>query len=256
MGASNNDRYGTFSSSANWKLTKKARNQKDFGAPALTYIKQVAWERNLGRALNNEQDARSTTWGNLVEKRAFDVITDLDYKLVSNVRLFHPSIDGWSGMPDILTGNFDGEVITWKGGKKIVADLKSPWTLNSFCTQIEAAQEGWAVYKEECPEYYWQLVSNAILTGATEIEAIIYVPYKWELEEIKQMAVLKANEESEKTGKLCYKYNFIISGEEDELPCLIEGRKYKNLNIFRFPLIEADVVELTNCVTEAVKMLK
>ncbi len=254
MSATNN-RFGTFSSSANWKLLTKARNQKDFGAPALTYVKQVNWERKLGRPLNNEQDAKSTTWGKLVEKRAFDVITDLDYKLVSNVRLFHPSIDGWSGMPDILTGTIQEEQIVWNG-KKVVADLKSPWTLGSFCKQIEAAKEGWAVYKEECPEYYWQLLSNAILTGAQEIEASIYVPYKHELEEIRQMAIAKSDADASETGKPCYKYNFIITGEEDELPCLIEGREYKNLNVFRFPLIEADVVELTNCVTEAVKMLK
>ena len=67
-------RDGGFSSSQMHKLVTRAKDGIKFGAPALKYIQEVKWEKKLGRPLENEKTAKPTSWGNLVEKRAFDLL--------------------------------------------------------------------------------------------------------------------------------------------------------------------------------------
>lgn len=202
--------YGQFTSSEIWKLTTKDRSGKGFGKPALDYIKEKQYERRLKRRLRNEIKSRETSWGNFIEGRIFNLL-GLEYSLESKTRFQHPEFSFWSGAPDLIT-------------KDIVGDIKCPFTLKSFvemydCDTIEKL-------KEERPEYYWQLVSNSILTGREKCELIIYCPYESELEEIRE----EANNYEGNQNDIA----FINWAMNDELPNLNNEGEFKNINKFTF----------------------
>lgn len=229
------NRYGTFSSSNIWKLLSKDRSGKNTGSQGVKYIKQVAHELRLGRAINKETSARATTWGKFIETCVFDKL-DTSYEIISQNRLFHPTIPFYSGAPDVKKLNTTG-------------DIKAPYSLEVFCDKINALTEGLETYKKEYPEDYWQHISSAVLLTSnchpvTHFEAIIYVPYESDLKEIKELAM---------TDKDTY---FIAYAEDNELPYLPENGYYKDLNKFRFEVPEADCELLKNAVIEAGKLLK
>jgi hypothetical protein len=229
-----NQRFGNFSSSEIHKLTKPGRaKDAEFSAPGLTYIKEKSFELKLGRALSSEQGARATSWGTFVEERAFKLL-DMSYKLESKIRLAHPTVKHWTGAPDTIR-------------REVVGDIKCPWTLKSFCESIEAMEKGVAEFKSVRPEYYWQLVSSAILTGKDKAEIIIYVPYLSELEEIRE----DANNYDGDQNKIA----FINWAGDNELPYLIDGGHYKNLNKLEFEIPLEDKVFLTDRVELAIKLL-
>jgi len=226
-------RIGNFSSSSISKLMTYGKDGKSFGKPALTYIAEKNMERMLGRSLNSEHSARPTTWGTLVEERVFELLP-LEYQLVSRERLVHPDCDSWVGMPDCVN-------------ETEVCDIKSPYTLKSFCELVDACNKGIEGFKEHSPEYYWQLISNAILTNRKYITLIVYVPYKSELDAIRELA----NNYLGDANKMAW----IGFANDEDLPYLIEGKHYKNLNIFKFEVNEADKQELTERVLTASKLL-
>ena len=224
-------RTGYFTSSSIWKLTTRGRNKVDFGAPALTYISEKKMELKLGRSLNSEITSHPTSWGNLLERRTFDLL-DMDYKLVSKDRLVHPEITNYSGAPDCIK-------------KNVVVDIKCPFTMKSFCELVDINSA--EMFKEECPEYYWQLVSNAILTSSQYAELVVYCPYIYELKSIRSMVDDFDGDSSE--------FNWIKYAKDNQLPWLNEGFNYKNLNIFTFEVPEIDKQLLTKSVIDAVKVL-
>lgn len=209
------ERFGNFSSSEIWKLTTLAKNGVDFGKPALTYIQEKKFERLLGRSLNQESRSKYTEWGNICEKFVFDLLP-LDYQLISKVRYAHQTVPYWNGMPDCIAVDK-------------VCDIKCPFTLLSFVNQIESHKVG--TFKKDYPEYYWQLVSNAILTDKKIIESIVFVPYFEQIQEIK---------------KIGFEYY-----NDDQLPYLVNDINYKNINIFTYDLDINDVDLLTNLVKKA-----
>ena len=209
------------------------------GKAALTYIEECNMERRLGRSIEDESYARALTWGKLIEKRVFDLLTT-EYRLCSQDTISHPYIDCWKGSPDAV--KFD------EG--KTVCDIKSPFTLKSFvqlsdCKTPSELRDN----HTEGEKYYWQLVSNAILTGASHAELIIYCPYRSELEDIRDMA--RAMDES-----ISSKYIWINYASDDELPWIHDGGHYKNINIIRFDVPESDKKILHDRVVLASKLLK
>ena len=178
--------------------------------------------------------SRPTSWGKLLEKRVFRIL-DTAYQNVSDQRLFHPEIKYWSGAPDFVK-------------EKTVCDCKSPYSLEVFCDKIQALGD-MGTYKEEFPEDYWQHLSNSILLNANgfevnSFEAIIYVPYQSELEEIRKMADGDPN------------YYWLQFATDEQLPYLIEGGHYKNINVIEFDILQRDIDALTERVLECgVKLL-
>ncbi len=228
---SNPARIGSFSSSKIYNLTKKDKSGKGFGAPALTYIEERNMARRLGRSLTTETNARPTTWGKCLEPFAYPK-TGFDYELVSDVTIVHPDIPYWCGSPDLK-------------GANLVGDIKCPMTLKSFCQFVDAGSiEAIRADHTSGEQYYWQLVSNAILTNSDYAELIVYVPYRSDLPEIRLMAMDDP------------KYKWIEYADDYELPWLIEGGHYTDLNIIHFEVPQSDKDELTRCVLEAVKLLK
>lgn len=257
-------RIGNFTSSEIHNLIKEGKVKGTFGAPALTYIEEKNFERELLRSIGSEASARPLLWGRLLEKRAFDLL-DTSYTLNSDETIMHPEFDFWSGSPDGFK----------LGEKKAVFDIKCPYTLKSFCQlvrpifdsiEMEIDESGiWLMkslingYKnkkgidvpphKDAEKYYWQLVSNAIITNCTAAELIIYMPYKSELLAIDEM-IDGLDLDAAK------QYNFIKYANENELPYLMTNGKYKNIHKISFDIPQSDIDFLTSKVIAASKMLE
>lgn len=241
MSIDNQMRYGRFTSSNIGDLMTRATNGKDFGSPALTYIKTRGMERRLQRSIGKDVDAKETSWGLLCEKRVFDML-GTDYNVDSKHTIVHPKYPFWAGSPD---GNrFISE--------KTVYDCKAPFTLLSFCTFVDAWNAGGidAIRKQHKSgnKYYWQLVSGAILTDSEWAELIVYCPYLSELDEIRLLL-------SDMSPEEVSAYRWMDYAGNGDLPYLIEGAGYKNLNIFRFQIPQEDKAALTATVLKAEALL-
>lgn len=209
-----------------------------FGDAAMTYIQEKKFERNLGRSLTEEINAKPVLWGKHLEGLVFELLSTA-YRLTSKDTITHPDIAFWAGSPDGETSD-------------AVMDIKCPITLKSFCQLVQPLYDGLAgmdaINKirdthKDGDKYYWQLVSNAILTKKKFAELIVYCPYKSELETI------RATAEGDK------RLYWIWAATDDELPYLIEGGYYKNINIIRFEVPEEDKELLTSRVIESGKLL-
>lgn len=242
----NKARIGNFTSSEIVALTKFAKDKISFGEKALTYIKQTNMERRLGRSLDVETNAKPLTWGKLLEVKAFNLL-GIEYSLSSTETDVHPNIPYWSGSKDGIKAD--------KG--KTVIDIKCPMTLDSFCNLVDPLYNdmtgmdamNWIKDNHKDGEkYYWQIVSNAIINQCQFGELIVYVPYRSELDEIRQMAQMVPAEHLSK-------HYWIAMANEDDLPFLIDGGFYKNINVIRFEIPLEDKLFLAGQVTKAGAML-
>lgn len=227
-------RVGQFTSSSIYKLMSNGRGgftTGNVGAPFHTYVKEKQYEIMMGRSLSTEVQSRPTSWGNLCEKRAFDLLP-MNYILESKTRYQHKTIDRWSGMPDIVTN--DG----------IVGDIKCPFTLKS-AVELILSFNSVDEFKKHSPEYYWQLVSNKILTESDVCELHVYVPYKYELSEIRDM-INDYNDPDE--------LSWMHYVTDEHLPYFIEGKKFKNLTSFRFTPSYEDEQMLESRVLKALNL--
>lgn len=243
---SNKSRVGNFTSSEIAALMTDGRKAGEIGAPAKTYIAECNMERRLQRPLEKESNARPLSWGNHCEKRVFDILP-LDYKLMGSETIDHPTIEYWKGSPDA-----EKHV-----GEKAVIDVKCPITMKSFCQLVDPLYEGLtgreAMLKirdthKDGDKYFWQIVSNAILTNSKFGELIVYCPYESELEEIQLATQMYEQDQA-------YKFMWINYARKEELPWLPDGGYYKNINIIRFEITDAEKMLLTNRVLFAGKSL-
>ena len=232
-------RVGRFSSSQIYRLMSGGRGKwtiENTGKAFDTYVNEKRWERKLGRPLNKQTNARPTSWGTLVEQQAFNKM-GMEYSLKSDERYTHETLgDYWSGSPDLLTDD-------------VVGDIKCPYTLESFTTLLDIfEQDDVQVFKKLNPMYYWQLVSNAILCDKDVALLVVYVPYKSELEEIKELTMQVNPEESNR-------YAFINWAEDEELPYILDGGDIEHLNFLQFKVPQEDKELLTERVKLAVSKL-
>lgn len=235
-------RVGNFTSSEIWRLMCDGKTKGTPGKPFFTYIEEKAMERRLGRSLDSEISSKPTTWGKLLEKRAFDIL-DISYQFSSTETIKHPDIDCWAGSPD---GYHNLE------NNKAVIDIKSPYTLKSFCELYNALYNGSIEFlingTEHGEKYYWQLVSNATLSGNKLAELVLYMPYQEELQAIRELA-------ENQDQSVLSKYFWIVNSRDEELPYLLSDRQYKNITSFRFRIEEERMQALTDRVIAAQRIL-
>lgn len=233
------ERTGCFSSSSIHKLVSSGRASKtktdleNTGRPFDTYIEEKLMEIRLGRQLENEINAKEVWWGKLVEPLVFGKL-GIEYDYESKTRYAHPTITHWNGMPDTMRPD-------------VVGDIKCPFSLKSFCKAVDSFQVGVEAFKEAKPDWYWQLVSNAILCNVGRAESIVYVPYQSALPEIREATELFDGDQNKVA-----RFNWAT---DDDLPYLVEGGYYKDLNIFEFEVPQADIDFLTARVEMAVEKL-
>lgn len=229
-------RNGRFSSSEIFRLMKPGKAKGSFSVDSQTYIDECNRERRLMRSIEIETDARPLTWGKCLEKRAFDLLPT-EYTLQSDVTIQHPEIPDWVGSPDATTEDAVGEV-------------KCPMTLSSFCQLVDPYYEDGKLIHEaltieairanhrDGDKFFWQTLSNAVLTGKKKCRLIIYVPFLDELEEIKLMA------------EGIPEFYWIFYSEPEKLPYLVREGLYNNINLIEWDVMDRDVSALTARVLE------
>lgn len=227
----NKNRIGCFTSSKIFNLMKEGSKKGTPGKPFFTYIDEKKFEKKLKRSINTELSTRPMLWGSFLEGRVHDML-GMGYRHVFDETLQHPKYNYWSGSPDFINDADD-----------VVCDSKCPQP-KAFCELVENCSKGIKAFKDNHEDYYWQLVSNALITGKNNIELIVYMPYESELEEIRNSVENADLEEP-------WKYRFITESLKCELAYLPDDSEYKNLNIFRFPLDKLDANLLTQRVLEA-----
>lgn len=232
-------RVGNLTSSEIVALTKEGKAAGAFGKPALTYIEECNMERRLLRSICDESNARPLSWGKLVEIMPFREL-GIEYTLNSQETHLHPEFDFWAGSADGFKLD-EG---------KTVFDIKCPMTLKSFCQLADSKTIDEVREKHKDGEkFYWQLVSNSVIHSCRFAELIVYMPYKSQLQDIREIA-LDAEPQD------IYKYFWIANGNDEELPHLLEGGYYKNIYTIRFEVPQADKDHITNLVKAAGKLLQ
>lgn len=229
-------RVGNFTSSEIWKLMVTGKGENGFGAAAITYIKEKNLERKLGRTVKTEAYSKAMAWGNLIERYVFEEKLGMEYEIHSKTTDVHPTIDFWSGSKDLIVS-----------GKKI-GEIKC-YEPKNFAVYTDALLTGDPEkIKTECPEEYWQIISNAIINQVPKGEGITYIPYRSELPLIRDYAM-------NYDGNDQWKYRYIAESENEALPFIPDGGYYKDLNRFEFIVPLRDIDELTHKVLLAGTML-
>ncbi|MFK7947830.1 MAG: hypothetical protein AB8G11_09580 [Saprospiraceae bacterium] len=251
------NRNGNFSSSAIYKLCSKGRGSltlENVGASYTTYIKEKKREKKLKRGINSKAFTRPLIWGIICELYVFERKLNTSFSNMNNVgRLSHSEIENWTGIPD-----------TFRKKELVVGDIKCPSSLIKFCDLIEDSKDGVEVFKKNTNEYYWQLVSNSILTGVSKAELLFYVPYLSELEQIRDFVEgldendLPIDMELHQIQWIANEINaYVAFGKKPiSIPYLPDDSDYKDFNQFVFDIPKEDEVFLTERVKMAVAELK
>lgn len=247
----NVERVGNFTSSGISALLSTGKQAMGFGVGAITYIYEKRMERLLGRGIDTEVNAKPLSWGKHLEKRVFNLL-GIDYTLSSTETDVHPEIPYWSGSKD---GTRESE-------QRAVTDIKCPITLKSFCGLVmplycgldgmdamNAIRNGFThegvTYEKhkQAEDYYWQLVSNSCINNTEYAELIVYMPYLSELPDIR----LSADGNPD--------LYWIGYAADCELPYLVDGGFFKNINVIRFKVPEEDKALLKEAVLKGGKLL-
>jgi hypothetical protein len=232
----NISRIGNFTSSEIYKLMTVDAKKTGFGKPALTYILEKNIERRMGRSICIEAYSRAMAWGKLLERRVFEFL-EFGYELCSEITVVHPTIDYWSGSADVIMPKIK------------VGDIKCYQPKNFALLYEVLERQDLEAFRAEFSQEYWQLVSNAIIHNVPRAESILYMPYKSELEDIRDLA--SNYDEYDQ-----WKYRFISEAPDEELSFLPDGGYYKNLMRFEFAVPKEDKDLLTQKVIEAGLMLE
>ena len=232
---------------ADWKKNNpksRVTTIKDgFSKVGLTYIKEKSYEIKLGQTLDNEQYSKSTSWGHVVESFAYQRIPvealGLSARLKSKTRKSHPKLR-WSGASDFET-------------EDMVGDIKCPFTRKSFCVQVDIYEQvrkgNIENFKINKPDYYWQLVSNAVLSNKNYGMAVCFLPTEDDVLEILSESNLEFDPNDDPHLSLCKERLKWLRLEET--PYLKMNSYYDSINWVRFKIPEQDKKMLVSRVTEA-----
>ena len=235
-------RIGKFTSSEIVALTTNGKKADTMGQPFYTYVKRKKQERKMGCHLSTNDNSKSLTWGKFLEwwlmfKRP-DII-GLEYTLTPETTLSHPEHSGvWVGSKDGHNNNTNA-----------VIDIKCPWTREPFadfaeCTTIDEVRDN----HKAGEQYYWQLVSNAAISGVNKAELIVFMPSEDQLKEIQGSAIFDDH-------KFMNDVYFIGSAVDGDLPFVPKTSVYPNLLRFCFDVPQADIDFLTERVKIAGELL-
>lgn len=212
-----------------------------FTPAGISYIEEKIYERRHGGSLDSNNDSFSTQWGLLCEKYVFSILPT-HYELMGDMPKIHPDTDYWRGSPDAINHQI-----------KSVVEIKCPYTRLSFSKLVEPLYRGMdgmdamnfiRENHSEGEAYYWQIVSNAILTGMNKGELIVFMPKKNDIEEIRDMLYVMKDDEQRKY------YRFVML-ENERFPHLNDNSEYKSLNRIVFDVSEEDKILLTSRISDA-----
>ena len=219
------------------KLFPKSRKKnKDggFSEKGLTYIREKKLERRMGATLDTNAYSQSAAWGIACETVIFSHL-GLDYKMQSQDTFLHTNeklSKYWSGSVDLTVPN------------EKVAEIKCYQRKNFGFYADCLMQKDVDLLRKDFPKEYWQIVSNAIIHNVDVGEAILFMPFESEMDDLRGMI-----EETWQT-------RFIFEKENWELPCLPDDGYYNNIYIFTFEIPKQDKEFLTQRIKEAIVELE
>jgi hypothetical protein len=189
------------------------------------------------------------SWGKLGERFVFQLL-GMEYSLNSTDTILHPEY------PDIWAGSPDGFKYV---SRRAVVEIKAPSTHDSFCDLVEPIYNGldgldamsWIRKKhDKGEEYYQQIVSNCCISGCDYGELIVFMPYKSQLSALREFT-----QDSSIPMEMMSQFYWIYTSTDEDLPYLIDGAHYKNINKIFFKVPEEDKDKMTDCMVRAGKML-
>ena len=169
-------RCGKITSSEVYKIMSSGRKET-FSQTAKSYIKMKAAE-----VLTNEPKDIPTTyameWGNSHEFEAMQFLQEKIKKEILHFGnanpVFYEKSKYWGGSPDGLMGEY-------------VIEIKCPFNSSEHLEHLMfKTQED---LKDYAPEYYWQIVSNMLLTDKEKAFFISYDPRYLEQYRIKMLEI-------------------------------------------------------------------
>lgn len=228
----NENRQGRVTSSSAYLLIQNGRGTV-FSKACEKYLHKKRIERKMKRTLDVDVYSRAMAWGKFMEMIIFSHL-GLEYKIKAEDTQLHPSKefrDVWAGSSDLLAESEDK-----------IAEIKCYYP-EKFALYTDALKRAYETgdldeLKRDFAQEYWQMVSNAILHDTSYMEAITFMPYQSELEDIRELA--RAHDGADQ-----WKWRFIAEGEDDELPYLPDDSEYKNINIYAFEVPLDDIELLT-----------
>jgi hypothetical protein len=229
-------RIGLFTSSKIFKLMTVAKDKKSFGAPALSYIESKRREKRLKASIDLETTARPLSWGKAMEGYLQDTHLGIEYELLSSETDVHES-GMFAGTKDFIKGD-------------TVGDIKCPMTRDSLCDLVAIIENGTTEgFKIRNPEYYYQIVSNSILTNKEYGELIVFMPYASEIPAIIEYIELIDDFQLQRD------IQWVAHEALERIPHLPDNSGYKNINKFRFEIPKNDKEELLSKIKKAHKLL-
>lgn len=230
----NPNRVGKFTSSEIHRLMPDKRGGGNGKMDA--YIQEKLMEIVLGRGADKDSNARPLTWGKICERLVFqdpDIIS-LEYAREGAIQIVHPTLP-WSGSRDGLKS------------RETVFDLKCPYTVKSWfdfyrCNTIEDV----IANHKDGEKYFWQLVSNAILSGVTKAQLVVFMPYQSQLDAIRELAQGTADGD----------YFWITYAKDEDMPYLTDGCGLSNVKHIEFDVTPDMIAALTSRVEIASIALK
>lgn len=222
-------RDGNFTSSQIYRLMGSSKVMT-------TYIKEKNRERRLKASINVPTTSHSLSWGQVMQNYVFRAHLDLSYKL----ELDKPKVHGsgkYLGSEDVVSID-------------CVGDIKCPYTRTSFCDLVEVIEtKNIELFKQEYPEYYWQLVSLSDILGKQFAELIVWMPYENEFDAI--MGFIENIDDFELQRDI----QWFINTPIERLPFLPNDCGYSNINRFKFEVPKEDIVLLNERVKIAYELL-
>jgi hypothetical protein len=210
-------RQSFFTSSKIHLLTKEGTKKGTFGKPAITYIEEKYFEHLLGKSLDTDVNTFEIAWGKVIEQYVFDKLP-LNWRYEYDKRYLHLEYN-WSGAPDLVS-------------TEAVGDVKCPqykrFVQLSLCKSVEQL-------KEIAPEYYWQLVSNAILVGVKKASLFVFMPSINEA-----LAIQTHIEQSELENE-----SSLLMRQIERWPFIPENSLLKPMHEISFEIEQADIDFLT-----------
>lgn len=259
----NTERVGNFTSSQIYKLIKfgtremtaaeleayKKDNPKGtkknieggFASGGLTYIEEKNMERRFNLSLTQEVYTKPMAWGKICEMYVHEKRMGIEYQSVGDKTLSHPTIDFWKGSPDFKNPS-----------KRIIAECKA-YERKNFAVYADAIlKQDTEILKKDCPEEYWQMVSNACILEYDYIQPILFMPY---LSELPDISLFAANLDDKEQWKYKFIFDAVESGNYASLPYLMDKGYYQNFISTVLEVPKADKEFLTERVLEAGKLL-
>ena len=219
----NINRIGYFTSSQIYRLMGTP-------APRKTYIEEVQLERQIKVSINDASNSRAANWGSILEHYVAEKHLPIGWHAWEYGTVKHTELEYYSGTPDISSTDGVGDIKCF-GRKKFgqIANL--------------AAGNDISDLKAKFPEIYWQITSNAVLTGATKCLLVCFMPTESELEDVRNwVASYEIDEE--------WKYRFIVESDKSELPHQSDDSDFSSVILWEWNLIQEDANNIVETIKE------